>query len=94
MDYLLLNCGNESLSLRNELQTNQNQAGIFIYSIELQLNLCEFDSDYPREPKTLGEMIRKARLDKGMQAKELAKLIGVTSETIHNWEIHGRIPTS
>ena len=58
------------------------------------MNLFEFKYDYPKEPKTFGEMIRKARLDRGMQSKQLARLVGVTPETIQNWEIHNRIPES
>lgn len=56
------------------------------------LNLNEFDPDYPKNPQTLGERIRKARMDKGLMIKELAEIIGVTEETVINWEIRGSKP--
>jgi len=38
------------------------------------------------QPKTLGELIRRRRFEKALFAKELAKLIGVTEDTVLNWE--------
>ena len=61
----------------------------FIYPLELDINLLELNPKYPKEPNTLGERIRNARMDNGLQIKELAKLIGVTPDTVINWEIRG-----
>ena len=52
----------------------------------------DFDPDYPKEPKTLGERIRKARMDKGLMIKGLAEQLGVTDDTVINWEIRGMVP--
>ena len=52
----------------------------------------DFDPDYPKEPKTLGERIRKARMDKGLMIKGLAEQIGVTEDTVINWEIRDMMP--
>ena len=52
----------------------------------------DFDPDYPKEPKTLGERIRKARMDKGLMIKGLAEQLGVTEDTVINWEIRGMKP--
>jgi transcriptional regulator with XRE-family HTH domain len=38
------------------------------------------------KPKTLGELIRKHRLENNLTAKELAKIVGVSEDTILNWE--------
>jgi transcriptional regulator with XRE-family HTH domain len=38
------------------------------------------------EPETLGEFLRKRRLENDLLAKELADLIGVTEDTVLNWE--------
>ncbi len=38
------------------------------------------------QPKTLGEFIRRRRFENDLFAKELAKLIGVTEDTVLNWE--------
>ena len=52
----------------------------------------DFDPGYPKEPKTLGERIRKARMDKGLMIKGLAEQLGVTDDTVINWEIRGMKP--
>ena len=46
---------------------------------------------YPLSPQTIGEHIRKRRLDLGLKQKDVAEIIGVTESTIWNWE-HGRAP--
>ncbi len=38
------------------------------------------------QPKTLGEFIRRRRFENDLFAKELDKLIGVTEDTVINWE--------
>ncbi len=63
-----------------------------IYILEAEVNLLDFDPSYPREPKTLGERIRKTRMDKGLMIKELAEIIGVTEDTVINWELRGIKP--
>ena len=64
-----------------------------VYTLEIEINLLDFDPDYPKDPQNLDERIRKARMDKGLKIKELARLIGVTSDTVINWEIRGVKPT-
>jgi len=38
------------------------------------------------EPQTLGEQIKKRRLELGLSQKEASKVLGVTSFTVLNWE--------
>ncbi|PNU19141.1 hypothetical protein C2E25_14180 [Geothermobacter hydrogeniphilus] len=40
------------------------------------------------EPKTLGEQLRRRRIEQGLQQKEVAARLGVTTSTVWNWE-HG-----
>lgn len=47
---------------------------------------------YPREPRTLGEHLRKRRIDLGLLQREVADQIGVTVETVLGWELRGRQP--
>lgn len=54
--------------------------------------MLEFNPKYPQNPQTLGEKLRKARLDKGMTLEEVAALLGVTDTTVINWEIKGKMP--
>lgn len=51
----------------------------------------ELPKGYVYSPKTIGEHIRKRRLDLGLLQIEVAKIIGVTESTIWNWE-HGTEP--
>ncbi len=46
---------------------------------------------YPEHPLTVGEHIRKKRMDLGLLQKEVAEIIGVTESSIWNWE-HGVEP--
>ena len=48
-------------------------------------------SRYP--DKTLGQKIRKARLENGLLQVDLAKKIGVDEMSIVNWELDRNIPT-
>ena len=41
---------------------------------------------YPKEFKTLGDHIRAKRLALGLLQKKVARIIGVTTDTITNWE--------
>jgi transcriptional regulator with XRE-family HTH domain len=50
------------------------------------------DSKYPKQLKTLGDHIRKRRLDLGLFQKQLAEQIGVSEETIYNWESNESSP--
>lgn len=47
---------------------------------------------YPQQLKTLGDHLRKRRLDLGLLQKEVAKKIGVNKSTITNWELNHNYP--
>jgi len=51
-----------------------------------------FYPEYPENPRTLGETIRKARIDQGLMIKELAELIRADEMTVINWELRNRWP--
>jgi transcriptional regulator with XRE-family HTH domain len=51
----------------------------------------ELPKGYPIHIKTIGEHIRKRRLDLGLLQIEVARQIGVTESTVWNWE-HGTEP--
>ena len=65
-----------------------------VYTIDLEINLFELNPAYPKEPKTLGQHIRKARMDKGLLIRELAEFVGVSPDTVINWELRGVKPTA
>ncbi len=41
---------------------------------------------YPINPKTIGEYHRKKRMDSRLMQSEVANIIGVSEESIWNWE--------
>lgn len=49
-------------------------------------------SKYPKELKTLGDHIRKRRINLGLLQREVAEEIGVSKATIYNWENHRTKP--
>jgi DNA-binding transcriptional regulator YiaG len=50
---------------------------------------------YPATPRTLGEHLRKKRIDMGLSMPKLAKLlgVGVTDTAIEKWEKNQNRPT-
>jgi transcriptional regulator with XRE-family HTH domain len=48
---------------------------------------------YPKTLQTIGDHLRKRRLDLKLYQKDIAKLIGVTTDTITNWEKNRVGPT-
>jgi transcriptional regulator with XRE-family HTH domain len=47
---------------------------------------------YPKQINTLGNQLRKRRLDLGLLQREVAERIGVDETTIHNWERQRTLP--
>ncbi len=43
-------------------------------------------SDYPEELKTLGDHLRKKRLDLKLLQRDIAQRLGVDETTVYNWE--------
>lgn len=41
---------------------------------------------YPAKPRALGERIRKHRMDLGLVQKDVAKFVGVKTDTVTLWE--------
>ncbi|RLG05747.1 MAG: transcriptional regulator [Thaumarchaeota archaeon] len=48
---------------------------------------------YPKELKTLGDHLRKKRLELGLLQKDVAKILGVSQDTIYNWENNRTSPS-
>jgi DNA-binding XRE family transcriptional regulator len=43
---------------------------------------------YPAKLETLGDHFRKIRLDRGLSQPEVARKLGVATDTITNWELN------
>jgi transcriptional regulator with XRE-family HTH domain len=50
-----------------------------------------FCVEYPTE--TLGQFVRRQRLEKGLEQEELAKKLRVHRNTVYEWENDRRLPT-
>ncbi len=75
-----------TLGLRNPLHTS-------IKYIVCAARPFTYPDGYPVNPKTIGEYIRKKRVDNRLMQSEVASIIGVSEESIWNWE-HGRTKPS
>lgn len=42
---------------------------------------------YPTKLRTLGDRLRKRRLDLGLRQKDAAERLGVSPDTVRNWEV-------
>jgi len=60
------------------------------FSIEIPLEKQQVPG-YPTNPVTIGDHIRKRRIDLGLLQREVADIIGVTESSVWNWE-HGVEP--
>ena len=49
---------------------------------------------YPRELWSLGDRVRKRRLDLGLRQKDVAREHGVDEMTVNNWERHRTAPVA
>jgi len=62
------------------------------YTLEIEVNLLDFNPKYPKNPKNFGEMIRKKRMDTRITMREIAERLGVSETTVYNWEIRNIKP--
>jgi len=74
------------LELRNPLHTS-------IKYIVCASRPFTYPDGYPINPKTIGEHMRKKRMDKRLMQSEVTNIIGVSEESIWNWE-NGRTKQS
>ena len=68
------------------MRGERNEDPALVYTFEIEIDLVKLDPKYPKDPKTLGERVRKARMDRHLMVKELAERVGVVPETVINWE--------
>ncbi|MBK7407208.1 MAG: helix-turn-helix transcriptional regulator [Saprospirales bacterium] len=47
---------------------------------------------YPRDLNTLGDHLRKVRLDRGLSQPEVARILQVTPDTVTGWELNRHKP--
>jgi DNA-binding transcriptional regulator YiaG len=71
---------------------SESSEGRLFYTLEIEINLLDFNPKYPKNPKNFGEMIRKRRMDLGLTMKNIAEKTGVSETTVYNWEIRNRKP--
>jgi transcriptional regulator with XRE-family HTH domain len=47
---------------------------------------------YPLVPRSLGQHIRKRRLELGLTQKQVARILGVSQPSVQHWEDYERMP--
>jgi len=58
-----------------------------LHKISLAIHRPKFlPIGYPKRPITLGERIKKKRMDMGLFQRDVARIIGVSTDTVTNWE--------
>jgi DNA-binding XRE family transcriptional regulator len=68
------------------LRVSEEAAGAGVWpQIEIPLQIPAIP-EFAQEPVTLGEHLRRRRLELGLYQKDVAAQIGVTPSTIWNWE--------
>ena len=50
-------------------------------------------SVYPAELNTLGDHLRKTRLDRGLSQSDVAEILKVAADTITGWELNRHQPS-
>jgi DNA-binding transcriptional regulator YiaG len=85
-----------SVPSRTDIRSGQNyyqhEVERKVYHVERVLSPAAYTKDYARNAVTFGEALRKARMDAGLQIRELAAEIGVSEDSVINWEIRGMKP--
>ena len=69
-------CHTEPLNAKSKFDFQNNS-----YTLLIPISQQVFNNDFPVNPKTFGERLRKARMNAGLQIKELAAMIDVTENT-------------
>ena len=65
--------------------TNNFNTANTTYNINIPYNI-QRDTSISKEPVTLGDHLRRRRLELGLYQRDVAVKIGVTASTIWNWE--------
>jgi DNA-binding transcriptional regulator YiaG len=63
-----------------------------VYTLEIEIDLLDFNPKYPKNPKNFGEMIRKKRMDMRLTMRKVAEQLGVSETTVYNWEVRNIRP--
>ncbi len=56
------------------------------------IHISRSDTFLTKNSKTLGEYIRRWRMEQGLLIRQLADILGVTEDTVINWDIRGMVP--
>jgi DNA-binding XRE family transcriptional regulator len=88
-------CSHKDIHAGHNLENNHGNINALLkrsYGFYKKMSKRVFIDDYPENPKNLGEELRKKWYDLGLQIKEVAKAIGVSEDSVINWELRKVTP--
>ena len=66
---------------------------VALHTCQIQLKgIKPSNPAYPKELKTLGDHLRKVRLDRELSQPEVARMFNVTPDTVTGWELNRHEP--
>ncbi len=74
------------------MSVKSNKECVLVYTLDIEINILQHSSKYPKNPKNFGESIRKKRMDLDLTMKSIAEKLGVSETTVYNWEIRNIRP--
>jgi DNA-binding XRE family transcriptional regulator len=73
-----------------KVSARRNRPKGYVLTREIPIGIL--DNKYPVDSKSFGNKLRKLRIDRGLFAKDLAKILAISEDTIFNWERGRTIP--
>src|SRR5262249_26183545 len=87
-----LNLRRRAVTLPTKIVCKAARAGLrCLFAVELK-GLKPKPYGYPNELNTLGDEIRKVRLERGLLQRDVARVIGVSVQSVVGWETNRRQP--
>ena len=63
-----------------------------VYHLTIEIPKQIFIDGYPEKIETIGDLLRKTRMDRGLEVKQLQGILRADENSITNWELRGVYP--
>ncbi|MDO8365741.1 MAG: helix-turn-helix transcriptional regulator [Saprospiraceae bacterium] len=85
--------GRKRIPFRDDYNNRKDMGALHNCQIQLRGKKASSPA-YPAELNTLGDHLRKARLDRGLSQPDVAKVLNVTPDSVTGWELNRNQPTA